>query len=316
MIIGHQRQWQFLKNAWSINKLSHAYLFSGQKNLGKKFLAFELIKLLNCQNKDFTKKPCGECRNCRDIEKRVHPDVFFIGPGDKKEIQISQIRELEQHLSLRPYSASVKAAIIDESHCMNQEAQSCFLKILEEPRGRVLLILITEYPEMLLPTILSRVQKIKFFPIKKRVIENYLKNQGISKKISEEIAEFSLGRPGLMINFISDPEKLNNQTKKIKEFIKIANSNLISRFQYVKNLSLRHNDVKEIKETLDIGLNFFRNILLSQVSKKRISDDGYSLSEIKNTLKFIQKINFLISTTNINTKLALETLMLKMVKDK
>jgi len=88
MLIGHQKIWQFLKKAIEMDKLSHAYLFFGEESLGKRKLAKEFIKLLNCQNSD---KPCQTCHSCQDIEKEVHPDLILIEPK-KKEIQIAQIR--------------------------------------------------------------------------------------------------------------------------------------------------------------------------------------------------------------------------------
>ena len=145
MIIGHKNQWNFLKKSAELDRLSHAYLFSGENQLGKKTLAIEFVKFLNCSAKDFSEKPCQVCRNCQDVQKKAHPDFVLIEPENShKEIQISQIRNLIWKLSLRPYSAVFKVAILDKAHSMSQEAQSCFLKLLEEPKGKALLILITE----------------------------------------------------------------------------------------------------------------------------------------------------------------------------
>ena len=92
MIVGHQKQWEFLKKAAELGKLSHAYLFYGEQQLGKKALAIEFIKFLNCQAEQ---KPCQNCKNCRDIERRVYPDFILVEPNrSNKEIQIFQIKEL------------------------------------------------------------------------------------------------------------------------------------------------------------------------------------------------------------------------------
>ena len=165
LIIGHQKQWQYLKKLAETDKLPHALLFYGQEKLGKKTFALEFVKWLL---KD-------------DIEKRQHPDFIFIEP-EEKEIKISQIRELIWRLSLKPSLAPLKAAIINQAHCMNQEAQSCFLKTLEEPKGKTVLILVSEYPEALFPTILSRLQKIRFYPPKLAEMDDYLKEKGLEKK--------------------------------------------------------------------------------------------------------------------------------------
>src|SRR4030042_3169271 len=168
MLIGHQKQWQYLKKLAESDKLAHAYLFCGQEKLGKKTIAVEFVKWLF---KD-------------DVIKRQHPDFIFIEPV-KKEIQISQIRECIWRLSLKPSVAPFKIAIIDEAHCLNQEAQSSLLKTLEEPKGQTILFLITEYPEGLFSTIVSRCQTLKFYPVKKEEIENYLRSQKISENLIE-----------------------------------------------------------------------------------------------------------------------------------
>ncbi|MBU2634891.1 DNA polymerase III subunit delta', partial [Patescibacteria group bacterium] len=142
---GHQKQWQFLKKSAELGRLPHALLFYGQEGLGKKALAIEFSKFL--------------------IKKTSPPDFILIEPQGK-EIQIAQIRSLIQGLSFKPYLADFKIAVINKAHLMSQESQNCFLKFLEEPTDKTYLILITEYPAMLLPTILSRVQKLRFFPAK------------------------------------------------------------------------------------------------------------------------------------------------------
>jgi len=284
MIIGHQKQWRFLKKSLEMDKLSHVYLFCGQEKLGKKTFALEFLKLINSQ------RSLGN----------GHPDLVLIEP-EGSTIQIAQIRELSRRMSLKPHSTTFKTAIIDRAHCLNQEAQNCFLKILEEPKGRTLLILITEMPELLFPTILSRVQKIKFFPVKKNEIKGHLKKQGVKDTEAEEISELSLGKPGLAMDFISDPEILKKQKKTIKELIAISKADLSFRFQYAKDLSADGN----IKETLDIWLRYFREALISGISRNQ------KVCKFKNIIEQIEKTNFLISTTNVNSKLALEALMLE-----
>jgi len=296
MIIGHQKQWQFLKKLVNTGKVPHALLFVGQAQLGKKTLAIEFIEKLFNDN----------------IRERQHPDFIFVEP-QKGEIQISQIREFIRKLSFKPLISPFKVAVIDQAHCMNQEAQNCLLKTLEEPKGKSILILITEYPEMLFPTILSRCEVIKFYPVKEIEIKKYLESKGISdEKMIRELTLFSMGRPGLAIDFISDPQKLENQRKAIEDLIRFSNSELSARFQYIKDISQNPQSLREI---LDIWLGYFRNILLAKATGKRFSSNvqfnNYSFLRIMNILKLLQKINFLIRRTNINSRLALEILAIE-----
>ena len=318
MLLGHQKQWQFLKESFFLGRIPHALLFSGEEKLGKKTLAIEFIKFINCLEKDFSLRltpyrnevsgagPCQKCLSCQAIERRIHPDFIFIEPIDN-EIQVSQIRDLSLKLSEKPSFSSFKTAILDKAHLMNQEAQSAFLKTLEEPKGNTILILITEYPERLFSTILSRVQKIKFYPVKKEEIEKFLKERKIPKEEIEGMIKISLGKPGLIYDFLKNPEKLKEKKEKIRELIKILNSPISFRFQYAKELASQNN----LSEVLTIWLDYFRNILLSKLRGEG-KEGKYSLLKLKNILRQIQRINFLISTTNVNQRLALEILLLEL----
>ncbi len=158
---------EYLKNSIKKDKISHAYLFSGpdlpgeeKKESEKIKTALWFAKTLQCKNNP---KPCNKCRSCKDIEKNQHPDVIKISlPENKNEILISQIRELRKHLSLSPYVSSYKIVIITTAHKMSRGATNALLKTLEEPKGNTILILITSASSMLLKTIISRCQEIKF----------------------------------------------------------------------------------------------------------------------------------------------------------
>ena len=297
VIIGHQKQLNYLKRMAESGKIPHALLFSGEAQLGKKTIALEFISWL------FGGNPL------------LHPDFILIEP-QAKQIQIGQIRDLAFRLSLKPIKAPLKATIIDESHSMTPEAQNCFLKTLEEPKGNTLLILITQLPHFLLPTIVSRCQSIKFYPVKNDEIERYLKNQeglsdreveenefssspfAVAREI-EEILKISQGRPGRAVELASSKEKFEFYKKRMKELANLFNSNLSSRFQYAKEISTKEN----LQEILEIWLNYFRNIFIKNCSTT-------SLEHLENILQQIQRTIYLISTTNVNPRLALEILMM------
>lgn len=284
MVIGHQKQWNFLKKAAKTANFSHAYLFSGSEKLGKRTLALEWISLLFGQN------------------IKNHPDFILVEP-QTREIKISQIKDLIWRLSFKPDSAGMKAAIIDNAHLMNQEAQTCLLKTLEEPKGNALLILITDKAQELFPTIVSRVQTIKFYPVDNEEIKNYLKEQQVPERNREEICRLSVGRPGIAFDFVSDPQRMALFHDKIKEVEGVSKTDLAFRFRYAKELS---EDTQKTRETLDAWTLYFREKLISAVNNRQ------STMKLRKTLDLLQKINSLISGTNVNPKLALETLMLEL----
>ncbi|XOB40462.1 MAG: hypothetical protein ACKKMR_00370 [Candidatus Nealsonbacteria bacterium] len=282
MIIGHKKQQQFLKKIISSREIPHALLFTGPEGLGKKTIALQFLSSL-----------FGE-------KLFQHPDFSLITPITK-QIQINQIRDLRWRLSLKPIKAPLLGAVVDKAHLMTREAQNCFLKTLEEPKSRSLLILISEYPNYLLSTIVSRCEKIKFYQVENREITSYLEKKKVSKEKIEEIVEISLGRPGRAVNILQNPEKLEERKKKIRELIKISGSPLSLRFKYVKELAQQ----QDLKETLGIWLFYFRKGLISCRNRTE-------LIKIKNILKAVQETMFLLSTTNVNPRLALEILTMKL----
>jgi len=287
MIIGHKKQWQFLKKISEKGNISHAFLFSGQDKLGKKKVALEWISFLFKE----------------DIEKKTHPDFTIIEPLGK-EIKIGQIKELIRNLSLRPYVAPFKAVIIDKAHLMNSEAQSALLKTLEEPKGNTLLILVSEEPDRLLSTITSRVQTVKFYPV---ALKEMKKSIGGEKVNLEEVLDMSLGSPGQVLALTLDNQKKSDFDKKIKEIEDLSKSDLCQRFEYVKTLT---EDSVDLKEILKIWTFYFRNILITKLSGK--GKDSYSLVKLKKILHSIQSADHLISSTNVNSRLLLETLMIEL----
>ncbi len=276
-------------------------LFTGESNLGKRTLAIEFIKLLNCQN-PVNCQPCGTCENCRAIAKNIYPELTIIEP-EEKEIRVAQIRKLRARLNLRSFSDCFKAVILDKANSLNQEAQSAFLKLLEEPKGKTLFILIARHPEMLFPTILSRVEILKFYPAPDHEIKEELKKKGLSENQAQEIVSLSWGRPGRAVNFLQNPKEFENAKQELKEIVRLINSDLSFRFQYAKKISAQP---KEIKNILDIWLRYFRNEL---IEKSQAS--SYSLSRLRKILEIIQKTQFLLSNTNVNPKLAIEMVMLE-----
>lgn len=304
-IIGHQRIRQFLKKSAETGKNSHAYLFFGPDRIGKKKIALEFLKLLNCQDKNVKNRPCQSCRFCKGIDNKSSADLAFIEP-EKKEISISQIRNLSWKLSLQSHSAPFKSALIDDAHLMNLEAQSALLKTLEEPKGKAVIILVTAFPELLFPTIISRTERVRFSPVPQEEVDNYLKKKEIFGDKAEELVSVSSGKPGEIMDFLNHPQKLKERIRMTEDLKKLIDSPLSSRFQYAKEES---QDSKVLIEILDVWLKYFREILLS-FSKQR--SGRYSLLKIKKIINLIQDIKFLLSRTEINPKSALEMILLEL----
>lgn len=153
-------QQQLLHNAFSQNRLSHAYLLSGMANIGKTEFACQFAKLLLCDEK----KSCGKCRGCCLMAAQTHPDFMCIQPHEKNHsIKIDQIRELSDKLSRTAQCGGFQIVVISPADAMPSQAANALLKTLEEPAGKVVFFLIDHQQHHLPPTIASRCQKIFFY---------------------------------------------------------------------------------------------------------------------------------------------------------
>jgi len=164
-IINQEIAKSVLKSAISENKVHHSYLFFGPEGSGKKGTALEFAKALNCLNvKDG--EPCENCSYCKRISKNIHPDVMSLSPsGAKQMISIDSIREVEHFAQLKSLDARYKIVLLERPERLRKEAGNCFLKTLEEPPRNVIIILLSAFPDKILPTIVSRCQKIKFLAL-------------------------------------------------------------------------------------------------------------------------------------------------------
>jgi len=193
-ILGQEPVVRFFTKAIASQRLHQAYLFTGQEGVGKETTAKAIVYHLFCE---FSKEdPCGACSACQRLDKGVHPDLLIVEP-EKREIKIGQVRALEKELHYRPVNAEYKVVIIKSAERLNPEAGNALLKSLEEPPSYVIFFLLTVNASRLLPTIVSRCQLIRFRPISKRIIKDYLiERAALDEGFADTLAELSAGSLG------------------------------------------------------------------------------------------------------------------------
>ncbi len=159
-----QNNWQYLIARHENNTLPHSLLLTGEAGSGKTNFALALAEFLLCEQPQGS-IPCGQCRTCKFLTAGVHPDLKHVQPEDgSKVIKIEQIRAVIDMLAKTAHqNNSYQIVIIDPANLLNIASSNAILKTLEEPAGKVLLMLLTAHPAMLLPTIRSRCQKIAFY---------------------------------------------------------------------------------------------------------------------------------------------------------
>lgn len=169
--MGQNHITQTLVNSIKLNRLGHAFLFSGSRGIGKTTTARILAKALNCETGP-TPQPCNTCRHCTEITAGVSMDVIEIDGASNRGID--EIRELRENVRYSPVSARYKVIIIDEVHMLTREAFNALLKTLEEPPDHVIFILATTEAHKVPVTILSRCQRYDFRRIDVKTLKEYL----------------------------------------------------------------------------------------------------------------------------------------------
>ncbi|MDP2913671.1 MAG: DNA polymerase III subunit delta' [Candidatus Omnitrophota bacterium] len=287
-ILGQDRAILFLKNSIAGKRIAHAYLFSGPSGVGKKLTALNFAKALNCLEGS-NEKPCGPsilrhcsgsnpellskgsmnsgphpepvdgcgcCISCRKIDAANHPDVFLLRP--EKEggaIKIDAIRGLIISAGLKPYEARCKVYIIDEADSMGYVAQNAFLKTLEEPPPRSVLILITANPGKLFSTVVSRTQMVRFFPLKTGDVRAILTEaHKMDNAAAEALSGLSSGRIGEALRY-----GRGDFSAKRSRIIKgiIDGAFFVSDFEDIPK--------EDLGLCLDIMLTWYRDLLVAKI---------------------------------------------------
>lgn len=328
-IVGHKTIVSYLQQSLENEKVGHAYLFTGPRQIGKNTVAQYFVNSLICDglNKGSGPVPCGQCEYCRQMANKMHPDFFYVSreinekTGKlKKNISIEQIRQLQNKLSLHSFLNSYKVAIIDQAESLSLEAANSLLKTLEEPSPKTVIILLASNLVVLPQTIASRCQVIKFLPVGSKEILEHLQTLKVERKKAKAIAELAFGRPGMAISYTTEPENYDDFLEKVNQFILLLKSGLSQRFKLISEMD-ELSDVNSLKESLVTWSKVLRDIFLIKYSAPNLVSNVKSFSELEKIsagynfetlIKILGEINLTkrYLDANVNPKLALENLVL------
>lgn len=289
LIVGHQKILNFLDRSIEKNALSQAYLFTGPEHVGKFTVA-----------RYFAEKITG------GEGEKINPDIIVVSPEiedkkgiiKKKDIPIEAVRDLRKDLSLSPYFGKLKVAIIDDADRMTVAAQNALLKTLEEPDERCILILIASGQGRVLPTIRSRCLVKRFGLVDDAGIRPILPDC----PEREEMIFWSLGRPGLAVNFRDEPDSLLARKEKVEELEKMASGNINEKFSLAEKTA---KDMPELMKKLEIWSVVLRECLLD-TGRFHIMTPAKALETVEELGKSVK----ILRETNANARLALENLLL------
>ena len=309
-VVGQEAVVKTLSNAIKLDRLSHAYIFAGSRGLGKTTIARIITKCLNCE-KGITDNPCGECENCREIEKGSFPDMYEIDAASNRGID--DIRSLRDNVSYAPIKGRYKVYIIDEAHMLTREAFNALLKTLEEPPPNNVFILATTELHKIPDTIRSRCQTFIFKPPSKAQIKEYLKRilekEGIQYD-EEALDLISSASEGGVRDAASILDQAviygSGEVKKdtTQELLGVIPEEILKEF--LKNL--KEKNLKELVKTIERldKEGYDLTVFWNQVTEK-IHKDLVSIVTGENTEIFDKEdIELLIYTNDIFKKASLE----------
>lgn len=196
-----EADWQGLVRYITGRRIPQAVLFAGTKGIGKCRLATRFAHALLCPQTDANGLPCGTCQSCQLVAAQTHPDFIRLNPEEPgKVIKIDQIRHILSVLSLKPQYDANRVVIVEPADQLNISSVNAFLKFLEEPSERTVLLLITDKPGRLPATLVSRCQKVNFSKPDTERVKRWLSDQGIEKN-SALLLGLTEGSPLLALDY-------------------------------------------------------------------------------------------------------------------
>ena len=321
-IIGQESIKKHLQTAIKTGNLSHAYIINGEYGSGRQTIASALAKTIQCQSKTDDTDACGVCTSCKQAESHNHPDIKYI-THDKTSISVNDIREqLNNDISIKPYSSEYKIYIIPDANKMTEQAQNALLKTIEEPPVYAIIILLTENCDSLLPTIRSRCVTLTMNTVEKDKICTYLENKfQLEPEQAQIAANYCQGNIGKAIRFASSSDFIEMKNQVLKLLKNLDSMDIASIIDTIKEFSTHKNDINDY---LDLMLLWYRDVLMFKVTKDAnlllYSDEYSAISEqatkrdyenIENIIAAIDKAKVRLKA-NVNFDVTIELMILAM----
>ena len=261
--------WKLVGNEWAVDMLQkhvingttrHAYLFAGPPGLGRRTLALRFAQALNCQTPVAPGIPCGECRDCRQIEAMQYADLTVIqAEAEGGTLKVDQIREARRSLTLKPYQANYRVALFLRFQEANDNAANALLKTLEEAPSYAVLILTADNPEQLLPTIVSRCEVLRLRPLQVDQVQRELESRGVEGDRAKLLAHISGGRFGYAQRLIEDASLLGSREERLNDLQSLISASRVEKFAYADELA---RDKESMRQAVLVWLSYWRDVML------------------------------------------------------
>ena len=318
-ILGHEQIIAHLQNAIEEDKVSHAYIFNGPEASGKMMLAEAFAMALQCEGEG--KRPCLECRSCRQAADHNQPDIIYVSHEKPNTIGVDDIRtQINNDIDIKPYSSRYKVYIVDEAQKMNQQAQNALLKTIEEPPAYAIILLLTTNADSFLQTILSRCITLNLKAVKEDKIKEYLmKHYQIPDYQADICAAFSQGNVGKAIQLASSEEFGELKASVLQLMKRLEDIDLYEMTGAVKQIE----EYKlSVNDYFDLMMIWFRDVLYlkatNDVDGLIFKDEVYDIKKqaakrsyqgIDTILEALEKAKIRLNA-NANFDLVIELLLL------
>ena len=285
-IVSQEKIIKYFKEAIKNDNISHAYIISGDKGMGKKTIANAFALELTCEAEN---KPCLSCHSCKQTIAGTNTDIRYIKHEKPNIISVSEVREqLVKDTATRPFNSKYKIYIIDEANKLTKEAQNAILKTIEEPPSYVIIILLSDNMEVFLDTIKSRCVKLNMEYIKDDVILKYLKNKyDLDDDFLYSLATYARGNIGKAIDIYENPEKRLLYMENLRILREIKKSKMSEIIEFSKFLKNRE---KSIIEFIDFARLWYRDILLLKSAKAYSEEKKLSNIIFKAEYKYLSEL--------------------------
>jgi len=313
--------WQSIHQLREQNQLPHALLFTGQKGIGKVQFSQSLAHSLVCKNKETSHLPCGVCSPCKLFLSGNSPSIKEIYPEEAgKQIKIDTIRDLVNSLVLATNEGSFNIVIIHPADAMNTASANALLKTLEEPIARTLIILISDRPHLLLPTIKSRCRNIRFLSPEDKIAIEWLSSKSTGSTNIASILKENASAPLTALQAIN--EDWNEQLDPIfKDFTDLMNGGVEP-----IGISQKWSGFTDLNLLIDRLITWVMDIIRLKTSPN--SPSIYNLSKRQDLQTLSKRLDlelmqlFLTQiyefkrqlNSNLNQQLAMENLLIQWVK--
>ncbi len=279
-VVGHKDVITYIQKAVTSDQVSHAYIINGERGSGKKMLANLFAMTLLCE--EGGPDPCGHCHSCVQAASGNHPDIIRVTHEKPNSISVDDIREqVNQTVDIRPYEGPYKVYIIPQADEMTPQAQNALLKTLEEPPAYVVMLLLTENADLLLPTIRSRCVMLKLRNIKDSLIKKYLVEQmHVPEARADMCTAFAQGNMGRAI-MLAQSEHFNEIREEAIQLAKYADEMDLEEIMEAVSRCTAYK--LEITDYLDILMIWYRDVLYYKATQ--------DLSKVvfKDQIKYIEE---------------------------